>query len=82
MAKWLGGSTLDQRVVGLSNSPDLLQKVREEYLPTLCNSKEKAKGIMRCGHTENKEQGRTARFALYYSAVPLRSGHKLIPLRR
>ena len=43
MAEWLGRSTLVLRVEGSSYSPDLLQKVWGEYLPTLCNSRQSGK---------------------------------------
>ena len=38
---------------------------------------EKAKGIMRCGHIDRKDQGRTARLVTY-SVVPLCLAHQPI----
>ena len=60
MAKWLGRSTLVLRVKGSSYGPDLLQKVRGEYLQPSVIPGKKAKGITRCGHIERKDQGHTA----------------------
>ena len=45
------GKCVGRLIVG--SSPDMLQKVAREYLPTLCNSRQKSKnGIMRYGRVE------------------------------
>ena len=70
MAEWLGRSTLDQRVVGSSHSPDLLQKCEESICQLSVIPGKKAKGITRCGHIERKDQGRTASISLVLFSGP------------
>ena len=61
MVKWFSRLTLDLRVVGLSYSPDLLQKCGGGSISQLSVILDrKAKGITGCGHIEWKDQGRTA----------------------
>ncbi len=61
MAVCLDHSTFVQRVVISKPPPDLSHKVWGENVPALCNYRQNAKGVTRCGHNERKDKGRIIR---------------------
>ena len=66
MGEWLDQLTL-KRVPGSKPSSDLTQKCEEKISQLSVIPGKEEKGIMRCGHTERKDKGRTARFVYLFS---------------